>query len=74
MAARCVLATRYVFGNKTLASRVGETRQMTENAPNLCQLTRNHIAWNFLFTFSTVPGGTAAMKGAVIIDVDDDVF
>ena len=47
---------------------------MTKNTPNLCQLTRNHIAWNFLFTFSSVPGGTAAMKGAVIIDVDDDVF
>ena len=54
--------------------RVGETRQMTKNTPNHLPIDeKNNIAW-FFFTFSTVPGGTAAMKGAVIIDVDDDVF
>ena len=54
--------------------RVGETRQMTKNTPNLRQLTKKSHCIIFFFTFSTVPGGTAAMKGAVIIDVDDDVF
>ena len=30
---------------------VGETRQMTKNTSNLCQLTKNHIAWIFCLHF-----------------------